>query len=682
MSAAPTLAPTQRAAEATRPQASRGWLPGAVLILGLAAAFLVVGRAQGVSVKALGLIHGESSQLHQVGGMYVADWNSPLYNPFVENRFRILTLLATLVYLVSVTAVGATLIGAVRGVDRWPRAVRALAGFLPGYLIVLAPIQVLFAWMPYRSAAWTTLIALPVIAILLQRRALLTTAHGLRHDPQYRRRWLGAAAAVLGILLVCGVHRLQAGRNFMVPDSITAFLDTAGQQLRGVFGSHLAQWDQQSDEWIFNAPLMFTSAHAQDFLFPIYATEFVGLASFGALIFGLVHSVARRRALLCASLATGAVVAASPAIYPWYEISLFGGQNPAMWLGLPGREIGIVAPWVALLLLGQPLSWRAKVTILLATAGLGFNTVSGTVYVAAALGGAGIWQLLRGRAPVPERTRTLGRTVVVTALGIAALATPLYVYWQLHRTASPNGLGWILAGGGILAVGAAALLALLSPRHAATTTRARPVAVAVSIAALLAALGAGFILSNNLVSKLFDGQIRDALSTVLPGYGIPVESRNIVAGVPAGAHFPTFTGQECQFTGHCVSFGYFVAGYGVLLVLALATWLALAQRTAGEDDGPRRAAWLVVAGAFACSLALVDFTGIDRTTAWVLTRFIEIPYYALLAFAALALAGSRSRITATVGTIVIGAWVLIPLATTHVAPQIVRNARYLIGVLH
>ena len=87
----------------------------------------------------------------------------------------------------------------------------------------------------------------------------------------------------------------------MVPDSISDFLNAAGQQMRGVFGDHLAQWDQQSDEWVFNAPLMFYSAHGQDFLFPIYVTEFVGLASFAALVFGVVHSFAWRRPLLAAA---------------------------------------------------------------------------------------------------------------------------------------------------------------------------------------------------------------------------------------------------------------------------------------------------------------------------------------------------------------------------------------------
>jgi len=308
-----------------------------VLVAGLAAALVVVATTSGMQVDVLRQIHGDSAMLHQVGGTYVDGWNSPLWNPFVDGRLRLLTPLLSVVYLTSVTAIGATLVGAFRGVERWPRAARLLSGFLPGYLIVLAPLQILFAGVGYLTAAWISLVALPAIAVLLHRRTLATSVTALRTDPEYRRRWLATATIVGGVLLLCGMHRLQSGRNFMVPDSISAFLDTARQQFDGVFGSHLAQWDQQSDEWVFSAPLVFTSRHGQDYLFPFYAAEFVSLASFAALVFGIVHSFAIRRPRIAAAVATGAVLVSSPSIYPWDQISLVGGQNPTIWLGLPGR---------------------------------------------------------------------------------------------------------------------------------------------------------------------------------------------------------------------------------------------------------------------------------------------------------------------------------------------------------
>lgn len=677
MSSTSALAPAHASAEIGRPRVSRGWFPGAALVVGLAIVAVIVATASNVSVWSLGQIHAEGASVHDVAGTYVAGWISPEWNPFVEGRFRILTPLATFVYLTSVTAIGATLVSAIGGSAAWPRVVRLLAGFLPGYLIMLGPLQLLFAGVPYLTAAWITLAATPAIAVLLHRQTLVTTARNLRDDGSYRRRWLGAAATIGGILLLCGLHRLQTGRYFMVPDSISAFLEAARQQLSGVFGSHLAQWDQQSDEWVFSAPLMFTSAHSEDYLFPLYAAEFVGLASFAALVFGVVHSLAWRRPLLVASLATGSVLAASPSIDPRYQIALIGGQNPMMWLGHPGRMVGIVGPWVALLLLGRPVSRRATIAILLATAGLAFTTVSGLAYVVVVLVCAGAWHVLRGRLPVRAGTGR-ARGAVVSGLALFAVAAPVVVYWGIHQADQPNSLGWILAAGAVAAVVAAVLVTLSAPRL--TTAPVRPARVLTLVAAWLLTLCAGFILSNNLVGSVADGEIRATLASILPGYGVPLESRG-VASAATDLHFPTFTGQECTISGHCLSFGYFLAGYGVILVLVVATWLALRQRTADQDAGARRAAFLITLGAFVASLALVDFTGVDQLTAWVFTRFIEIPYYALLAFAAAALVGSRNRVTAWVGGTVIAAWIVIPLAYSHVIPQLARNADWLIGVI-
>ena len=157
-----------------------------------------------------------------------------------------------------------------------------------------------------------------------------------------------------------------------------------------------SRWDQQSDEWIFNAPLMFTSHSGRDYLLPLYATQFVGLASFGCLAFGIVHSLAPGHRRLSAALATAVVLLSTPAIFPWFYAPLIGGHNPVLWLGHPGRFVAIAAPWVALLLLGRH-GRAATISIGLATMGLGFVTLYATVYVLAALAAALCWTMLRRR---------------------------------------------------------------------------------------------------------------------------------------------------------------------------------------------------------------------------------------------------------------------------------------------
>jgi hypothetical protein len=403
------------------------WLAGAVLIAGLAVV-ATIAAVSGVSLVAQHHIQAGAAGLHVVGKMYVPGWTSPEYNPFVEHRLRVITPLLTIAYLLSATALGSVLVGAMRGSSRWPLAVRLLAGFLPGYLMLLGPLQLLFAAVPLVPAAWLALLGVTATAAAVHGRGAVAATRRLRDDAAGRRRLVRSSAVIAGILVLAGLHRIQMGYNFMVTDSISVFLAAAKDQLAGGFGQHLAQWDQQSDEWIFNAPLMFTSHAGRDYLFPLYATQFVGLASFGCLAFGIVHSFASRHRRLAAGLATAVVLLATPAIFPWFYAPLIGGHNPVAWLGHPGRFIAIAAPWVALLLLRRQ-GRGATIAIGLATVGLGFVTLHATVYVLAMLGAALCWTMLRGRALRDRAPLTLGASFLLVDFTGASMATA----WILTR---------------------------------------------------------------------------------------------------------------------------------------------------------------------------------------------------------------------------------------------------------
>jgi hypothetical protein len=694
MSDSTALAPAGRAVVHEHPQvepspsARRSWLPGwgpgVVLVAGLGLVAAIVTLADDVDFRALHLLHAEGAQTHVVTQIYVPGWISPAFNPFTDDRLRLLTPLVTLLYLLSVTAIGSPLVGAIRGSETWPRVARLLAGFLPGFLIVLAPLQIVFAATGIVTAAWIALATAPAAAVLIHRRTIAARVAALRSPERTpgaaRRTWLGAAGAIAFVVALCAVHRLQAGRMFMVPDSISVFLQAADAQVKGGLGDHLAQWDQQSDEWVFNAPLMFTSHAARDQLFGLWATQAVALASFAALIVGLIYTFAWRHRRWAALLAAGAVLASTPAIYPWDNISLVGGQNPAMWLGHPGRLVGILAPWVALLLLGRR-SRAHTAAILLAAAGLGFTTVDGAGYAAVAVVCACAWFVLRGRLVPTGRTARAGTAIAVHALALAALAAPLFVYYDVHHAYWPDNLGWVLVGGAGLGVLAAAILAVASvPRPEPQPEGPGRLSLMGALgraAPAAAALATGFFLSNNLVSGFADGGVRRALATVLPGFDPPVISRNLVSD--RSLTFPSFTGEECSISGHCISFPYFLAAYGFTIVLALAGWLALGRLSSDETVNRRRAAWLIVVAALGLAFAITDFTGSDLVTSWVLTRFIEVPYYAILAFAAVALLASRSRVTLAAGAAVLAAWTIIPFMNSHLLQQWVDNADWLIA---
>jgi hypothetical protein len=683
------LAPAEEPAAADQSRGSRrrvpyrGWGGGAFLVAGLALVALIVAKTKGIDPGALDQIHADGTMTHEPLGQYSGGWSDPTHNPFADNRLRLLTPFLALIYLTSVGAIGAVLLRSVRGIDGWPRLVRLLAGFLPGFLIVLLPLQLLFAGIGTFTASWIALVAVPLAAVLLQRRTIVTTAGRLRRNEHHDRRTaLGVTAAAALILLICGLWRIQAGRYFMAPDSIGAFLQAADGQLAGALGGHLALWDQQSDEWVFNAPLLFTSHAGHDQLFTFWATQFVALASFAALVFGVVFSFAWRHRVLAGLLAVGLILASTPSIYPWDNAVIIGGQNPALWLAHPGRQISIVAPWIALLLIGRH-SRAGVIAILLASAGLAFTTVEGAVYTVGALLCAGVWTLLSGRwrmrSPSP-RARLAG-VVTIHALVIAALASPLYVYYALHHTDYQDPLAWFLVVGAGLALLAAVLLALTSRPVAAGPGGRSWRGPAALGAGVVGALVAGLFLSNNLVSDVAGGGVRRVLGDILPGYHGTVLSRSVLD--TGSLTFPSFGGTECGLSGHCISFTYFLVTYGFTLVVAFAGWLALGRIDDDARTNRLRAAWLVIVAGLVIGLALLDFTGApDLLTAWILTRFVEVPYYAVLAFAAVVFTGARNRLTLGAGVAVLALWTIIPFAGDHVVQQVVKNGDWLIGTLH
>jgi mannose-6-phosphate isomerase-like protein (cupin superfamily) len=662
----------------------RDHLAAIVLILGLVLAGLLVALSNAVSLPALNVIHGDGPQLHEVGGTYVAGWDSPLFDPFHNGRLRLLTPFATLFYLASVTSLGSFVIAAVRGVEDWPRPVQILAGFLPGFLMVLGPAQLTYSVLPYVTASWVVLVGTVLTALALHRRTLASTARRVRSDAGYRDRWLRTAGWVAGLVALSALWRLQAGRNFMVTDSIIVFLNSAKAQLAGDFGRYLLQWDQQSDEWLFSAPLMFTSHASQDYLFPLWGAQFMGLASFSALVLGIVRTLAPVRKVVASWLSLGVVLAATPAVLPIFYIAIFGGSNPAWWVGHVGRYVGIVAPWVALLLVGRVSGRAAWTAVLFATVGIAFTSVHVGLYTGIALVVAWLWPHLRGRRPALLSGDRAGPAI--HALAGVALAAPLVTYAVLRRVTWQDELAFVLVAGAVVAT-VAALVILLGTTGAGGAGPARgrlrdPAALRPALG-WLGALALGYILSNNLTNGLTSGSVRSVLGAVLPGYDSNLASRGLLGPSPLdGLSFPAFSGQECWISGHCLSVGGFVGGYGFLLVLSAASWLAMG-RVSGDDEGlnRRRVAWLLMVAALSISFILVDFTGANQGVAWIMTRFIEVPYYGLLVLATIVLVGSRDRLTAIAGGAVVGAWVIVPVLYNLVPLQLIKNLDWLVGLV-
>jgi hypothetical protein len=658
--------------------------PGPLLALAVLGLVWGVVRASGVSLPALHEIHAEAFRTYGIGGEYVVGWDSGEFNPFEDGRLSALTVLLCPVWLSSVMAIGRPLVLALPGARSWPGPVVWFGAFLPGYLIVLAPLHLLLSALPLPAGARVALVAVPVAALLMHRGAIVEWVRRPRRVARPRRAALWARGAVAAGLALALVHRLQAGRNFMVPDSGIVLLDVAEVQRTRTagLGRYLAHWDQQADEWVFNAPLMFFRSGGRDFLFPLYVSQAVALVSFVVLVGALAYVAAPRRRLLTGVVVGAVVLVATPVIDPRYYVSLWGGQTPTMWLGHPGREIAIVAPWAVLLVLCRGPARRPSWAVLaLATLGLAFISVHAIAFVVVAVVGFVAWRALAGRRPrLLAARRPRG---VLHAAAVASLLAPLAVFFGVVRLDNPDHLAWGLLAGAVVGVGAAVTVALASrtgaPVGLARDGRGvgRPAAVAV---AWLGVLAVGMLLSGNMTGRI--PVLRDALGALLPGYDQGLVTRGLLGTNPlADLSLFDFSGGECSISGHCTGGAGYLAGYGLMSLAAIAGWIVLARRDGGDDRGGMRAAWLVCAALLSLAFVLVDFTGSIPAVAWIFTRFLEVPFYGLLGLAMVALVASAGALTSRVTVALAAVWVIVPFASNATPDQWMTNVRYLVDVL-
>src|ERR1044071_6202880 len=164
-----------RAVRALRHERLTAAIPAAVLLLGMAAVAWVVTSTPRLSADELFQLARGGYGISPVDDKLAGWWRDVQYNPFnpaIAHRPLGLTLALATPYYLAVAAIGAPVVAALRGNDRWPSWVSAIAGFLPGYLIVLVPLQLLFAVIPVRTAAWVALVAVPAAAMVLYRKAI------------------------------------------------------------------------------------------------------------------------------------------------------------------------------------------------------------------------------------------------------------------------------------------------------------------------------------------------------------------------------------------------------------------------------------------------------------------------------------------------------------------------------
>jgi hypothetical protein len=594
------------------------------------------------------------------------------FSPDLSHRSWLLTMLFEVTYLTSTMAIGSRLVAAIRGEDEWLAPVRMLAGFLPGYLMTLAPLQLLFTAVPLATASWIGLAAAPAWAIALHRRSLIAGARDLRLGPPRRDGLTVAVSIALVMVVVTAVHRLQQGVFHLTQDSISVFLWGGTYQLNGAFGDYLIHWKTQTDEWLFNAPLMFSHGGNGDLWFPFYLTQSVSLAGFLCLVYGVVHRIARRRKALAGSLAAAAVFGSTLAIYPWVYVQVVGGGQPVIALAHPGRLIGIIAPCAALLIMHNPRKpplWA----LALATLGLGFVTTNDLLYVGLAVTAALVWHILRGR---PGTLRAPAARIGVHVALVLALALPIVAYsFTRHAPSTPIIPTLILAAACLAALFGAAVITWATTKGEQQTSVARWLAW---YGAWVTTATVGILFSDNLGGTKTGERAHDFLAPLLPGFrALAVARDTLTDGVFSGLHLSVFSLVACDTNTSCGGIPNFLMGYGVLFSLILAAWVGYGQlKPDAEKTNQHRVAMLIGLAALPPAMILVFFSGAATLQAGALTRMLEAPYYTLLVLAVLALCELRQRWVATVGMSFLTIWTIVPLLSFEWPVQMARNAEF------
>jgi hypothetical protein len=594
------------------------------------------------------------------------------FSPDLSHRSWLLTMMFEVIYIASTMAIGSRLVAAIRGDDQWPAPVQMLAGFLPGYLMTLAPLQLLFVALPLATASWIGLAALPAWAIALHWRVLIASTRRLRLGPPRRDGTTVTVSIAVAIVVVAAIHRLQQGVFHLTQDSISVFLNVGIFQRQGGYGDYLLHWRTQTDEWLFNAPLMFSDGSDGDLWFPFYITQSVSVAGFLCLVYGVVHRIARRRKVLAGSLAVAAVFGSTLAIYPWVYVTIVGGGQPVIALAHPGRHIGIIAPWTALLIMQNPRKTPVW-ALALATLGLGFLTLNDLMYVGLAVTAGLIWHVLRGR---PRLLQAPAVRIGVHATLLLALALPLVAYaFTRHAPSAPIVPTLILAAACLAALSGAAMITWATTKREQHTRGLRWLAW---YGAWIVTAAIGLLFSDNVNTSKIGVRIHDSLVPFLPGFDLPIVDRDTLTdGVFARLHLPAFSQGACDTNTSCGSIPNFLMGYGVLFSLVLAAWVAYGRlKPDTQKTNQRRVAMLIGLAALSPAMVLVFFTGAGVLQAGALTRMLEWPYYTLLVLGVLAFCELRQRWVASVGMSFLAIWTIVPLLSAEWPVQMARNAEF------
>jgi hypothetical protein len=636
---------------------------------------LAVGVSRfGPSRQILHFIHADSTKIYPPGKVVHDYWGNPWdasgFNPF-DGFISLQVLIFATVYMLMICFIGRAIIASFLGNHlNLPQIPFLFAGFLIGYTTVLLPLRIVYALLPVRIGSVLIFICLISLCIKSIKTTPMRTS-----QPSI----LFSGFLIVMCIFIAFIYRVQSGRNFLVSDSNINFLNVVKLFKTTKNGlDFLPTWDQQSDEWFFTAPGVFLFESSRyDAIWYLLTASFGQLSLFFSVYLFSLNSF--RKVSTSQWLRLGAWVPScliffsTPSWLPSGYVSLFGGQNPVIYLGHAGRYVGLILPCILVFLFEQKSFDRDKTHLLqfLFFAGIGFMSIHLAFYFILIGFILTFIKPIRSRGQSKPTLRSLTLIPHKKLIFSPALAGLLSVYVFNHRDVSPGVtssteiLSWTSI---ILLFGSCMSLFLYK-------VSIRDVPVKLGLFAHFRryifyglALFTGFILSGNTL--LTFEPFRDGyrwVGSVFPSFLIDPYTRGVGAVTPFNVL--RFSGTECWMTGHCLSVWGFIGAYGIVILLASIALILFP--TNGEQSTINETLFALSLILFPLMFFIVDFTGgTELISSWVKTRFLEPAYYCLLVLSWLSVA----KIHKYRGLfLVISALWFLPLIVMRVSPQIVAN---------
>jgi hypothetical protein len=619
-------------------------------------------------------IHGDSLHVYEPQGVYGDNWNTAAFEPFSGGRVGLLELALALVAYGGTIVVGERILRSLVTRYRWPLSLRLGGAFLIGYIPVFALVRLVTLRVGTNTAPALCLAALAATAIVS-----LAVDFRSRHAGNAGRatgvRPLPVAVLLSAFAIV--VWTIQSGRNYLVSDSVLLFLGVA----RGDYGrlDWLPPFGRQMDEFLFNYPMAYADRGSTTFALWFWLTNAIAKVSMVWLIVGVVWTLTKGRWLI-AGLSSVLVLFASPLAEPSRYVSLFGGQNPAIYLGHAGRFLGIVLPFLILLVVSEGMDGTARWV----SAGLGFAMMATSPHNVLYAGVTGLLlALIVGARLVLRATdrRVRSATAWIAGLGmVLVVGGPLVTY----GTIGMDGLHGM--GGVALALGVAGALAAsvaLAVRGVAETGVGLSEELPAGHPSRLVAMGVGVLLGVLTMGNVFykslmeHGAYRSIMRNLFPAYRedplfvMSFDSKPFTHASCTGVPTPVCS----SFSGFASYLGpTFLAGVVALVVLLV----SLSQASLRQRD---LILVLLQLSLFEIGMFLTDFMGAaDPATYWIQTRFLEIGYYGILIMLPVVLWNHLSGQVRTGSLLAVSAWFVVPLVANPFAQQWWENLDYLARV--